>query len=89
MSTFYTDNLDELYQHFPNVKDLLAFVESHSGKNRWWFSECYADPNHEIFTFVFRSYNTPEYRSFELVVIASQDSGHWAFTISREDTTKA
>jgi hypothetical protein len=64
---------------------LDEFIKSKS-PHRWWFKECIHNGN-DSYMVTFKSYITPEYSKFELLVKVSIIENHaYSFSIVRETT---
>lgn len=80
------NELEERFFHFAFM--LRNYVISISGKNRWFFNICYqTDQNAKSFQVVYRSYDTPEYKNYLLVIDAvKKDNTDYSFSIEHMTT---
>ena len=82
---------EELEDRFFHLMFMLRnYVLSISGDNRWFFNICYqTDPDANSFQFVYRSYDTPEYKNYLLVIDAVKtNNASYSFSVEHIVTDK-
>lgn len=68
------------------ASELLDFVESISGNNRWWFEEGYWNKQEDTYSVIFKSYITPEFRKFMLSIYVQKINGKYEFKVLKQIT---
>ena len=81
-------NVDDFKDYFWHYHQLIDFVKSISGNNRWWFKEAYLNEDGD-YNIIFASYKTPEYRNFLLSIYAKKVDEDYLFSITKQITDLA
>jgi len=87
MFSHYTSE-EEMLENTLFYNELLEFVKSISGKNMWWFKECYKQLDNR-YAVIFSSYATPEYRNFLLSISVNKENGKYQFKVVKQVTDLA
>lgn len=83
IETYKTE--EEMWEKTLFYPDLLDFVKSISGYNRWWFSVCYKQDGGR-YSVMFTSYETPEYKNFLLSVSVETTQDGYNFKVVKQVT---
>lgn len=70
---------------YPFAWDLLQYVKSISGENRWFLKNCF-EANSGLCSVEFCSYDGPEYENFRLIVMATPTASGWDFSVVSQNT---
>ena len=78
-------NKDKFYKEIPFAYSVTDFANSNS-EYHWWFDKCILDGD-DSYVIFFKSYMTPEYKDFLLVVRATKVGDSYDFKITKKVTT--
>lgn len=75
----------DFMEDYPFAFDLLEYVKSISGENRWSIHSC-TETNSGDYWAEFKSFKTHEFEKFLLIIHIAPSSSGWDFSVHRQVT---